>query len=1315
MRGAWMQPELRKNQSKFSVVISIDINNVDWTQKHVLYHLNAVYLKEYGCLTGTIKPKRSSKSWLLLLNRIDLNAFKASKILRSTGPKHTLAVSIQQSQLKHCQSNSRISVSCRCSSDIHTTCAIVLDGGGFGNIDVNVIAVVIVNAMHSSNSPVLTDIDYYDYEKFQYAQSSRHFMNVVNEHCRNVEGRKWFQIWLLYYYNKTKTRLFFKSSDCLYRIVAGTATVAAATEITESSDIQNVLVSSPSLSSLSIQAICNVLKMKLNIACVTAANDNDDIDMLLLYDSMSHLNSSCIMRCNKEILRNKCAPFNNNNNQIKQCARSGQINVDATLLHFVQSQLMNQAQTGSAPYTETKTKTTFAQHMNRQLLPLPPPTTPSSISQIPITTTTTTTTESSMSPLSLSSCDSVATRYSSNQPVINQTKTNNNYNNINKDKHNNKTNNNKNDTRDGDLGKSAGRSNIRERLTRKRFQSETGFAPLTSLSIDLRKMFITFLLPLILLCKMLPMSCAECDQTFVSRPGGSSNGTFAAPVINNVSNHSRQCLYIFLAGPGQRVEIVFTSFNLRGSPPDGAAVGEIPSCGSEYMDIYSEVQSSDPADLINSPFGGRYCGPNLPRRRISLYRAIALSFFTGKNATTTELFTGRYSFINAAIFEIGTPITGSPCSFTITPHKNKSDIFISPTYPGTYPKDLSCTYHFIGESNQRVRLEFRDFDLFFGGPHCPFDFVKVYDGPDNSSELIGTYCGQQRNLVLYSSESSLLVHFFTLRRTASTQNRGFKGIYEFSESFVKLDFIRLNNGMHIRGSECDQKILSKRESTGLVYSPNYPFPYLPKTVCRYFIYGLQDAQHLERVRLEFQMFEIQKGEHKDKDKESNCTDGYLKIFLKGQETQDAYDKFDYELCGHDIPHYVVSDGPRLAMVFSSGELQARGFKAKYTFETEYKIPGTAAPDGSCAFTYKSTSRKKGEFNSPRFPSKYISDTNCTYKFLATPNEQVTIVFDHFKVKADNANVTGGAYGTTACSEDWLEIYVLFRDGNDRFLGRYCGNTAPGPVESPRGATGVRIHLHTDAENVSSGFKGRYVFEVAKSVTGDCGGNYSGQESGIITSPNYPAKYDGPGKGLASRACNWYINSRYGFRVSISIEFFSVEGDPPSRGCPAAALRIWTTPDQQDIAPIELCGDKASSEVWHYISSGQSARLAFITTDKTIGAQGFRIVWTEVQDSIQLSGPPSSIVHHCEPTYLFHCAVSSYCISNKLHCDGIKNCGPGDDSDEMNCESWGGSEKGRIRNPYNIKPGRVLLPNLSRMYNLSSEKKAQASSSPTGLA
>ncbi|XP_064549221.1 cubilin isoform X2 [Drosophila montana] len=778
--------------------------------------------------------------------------------------------------------------------------------------------------------------------------------------------------------------------------------------------------------------------------------------------------------------------------------------------------------------------------------------------------------------------------------------------------------------------------------------------------MDMQK-FARTVFPLVIVFNLLPLFYAECDQTFVSRIGGPQNGSFTAPLLHNHRNHSRQCLYTFLAGPGQRVEVVFKSFNLRGSPPDGSAVGELPSCVHEYMDIYSEVQSSEPAELINSPFGGRYCGAIPPRRRISMYRAVAISFFSNKNVST-DLFEGTFRFINASEYEIGIPIAGSPCSYTITPSMsiNKTGALISPTYPGAYPKDMSCTYQFLGESNQRVRLEFRDFDLFFGGPHCPFDYVKVYDGPDNSSALIGTYCGQQRNLVLYSSESSLFVHFYTLPRTANSQNRGFKGIYEFSESFVKLDFIRENDGIHIRGSECDQKILSKKESTGFVLSPNYPYPYIPKTVCRYFIYGMQDAQHLERVRLEFISFNIPKVEHKDKS-ESNCTDGYLKVYLKGQETADAYDKFDYELCGNETQR-VISDGPRLAMVFSSGELQGRGFKGKYIFETEYKIPGTAAPDGTCSFTYVSSSKKRGELNSPRYPSNYPSDTNCSYLFLAEHNEQVTIVFDHFKIKADNnGNATAGSYGSGACFEDWLEMYVVYRDNNDRLLGRYCGLTAPGPVESPRGAVGLRITLHTDQESVASGFKARYFFESAKSDAGDCGGNFSNEDSGIITSPNYPAGYKAPGRGMASNACNWVMTARAGYKLSINFEQFGLEGDPANRGCPAAVLRLWVNVDS-DQPPLELCGEKPPIEHWHYISTGQTARISFTTSDKTVGAQGFRIVWTEIQDS----GPgPPSIGLLCESTYHFQCAAG-YCISDKLRCDGVKNCGPGDDSDELHC-------------------------------------------------
>ncbi|KYB29011.1 Cubilin-like Protein [Tribolium castaneum] len=737
---------------------------------------------------------------------------------------------------------------------------------------------------------------------------------------------------------------------------------------------------------------------------------------------------------------------------------------------------------------------------------------------------------------------------------------------------------------------------------------------------------------------------SECDQTFVSRPGGPMNGTFQAPEFVNLRGHSRQCIYTFLAGLGQRVEIVFTSFNLRGAPPDGAAVGDLPACVHEYMDVYSEVVQPDAAELINSPFGGRYCGPIRPRRRVSLYRAIALAFYTDKNVSTSDLFTGRYAFINDSEYEVGVPVAGSPCSFLVKGGVKPSGVILSPTYPGAYPKALFCSYQFLGVPGQRIRLEFRDFDLFFGGPHCPFDYVKVYDGQDNSSAVIGTYCGQQRNLVIYSSESSLLVTFVTLPRTANTQNRGFKGIFEFSNSFTKLDFISKNDGEHIRGTECDQKILSKKESSGFVFSPNYPFPYMPKLVCRYFIYGMQDSQHLERVRLEFVMFEIPKGPKGD------CSDGYLKIYLKGQETTDSYDKFDYEMCG-DVskPAVVVSDGPRLVMVFSSGELMGRGFKANYTFETEYRIPGTAAPDGSCTFTYRSVSKKKGEFNSPRYPSNYPSDTNCTYSFLGTNNEQVTLVFDNFKVRADSANSTTGSYGAYVCQEDWLEVYNIYRDGTEKIVGRYCGMTAPGPIESNRGAMGLKIILHADSEGVYSGFKARYSFETAKSIFGDCGGNVSNLDSGVITSPKFPGDYEGPTKGLSSKSCNWYVSVRPGYKIMLNFERFAVEGDPVGRGCPAAVLRLWT---DLSTAPIELCGEKSPGDKWQYLSTSNAVRFSFVTADKAVGAQGFKVVWTEVQE-----GPS------CEE---FQCKKNDFCIPDKLRCNMVNNCGADDNSDEADC-------------------------------------------------
>jgi hypothetical protein len=114
----------------------------------------------------------------------------------------------------------------------------------------------------------------------------------------------------------------------------------------------------------------------------------------------------------------------------------------------------------------------------------------------------------------------------------------------------------------------------------------------------------------------------------------------------------------------------------------------------------------------------------------------------------------------------------------------------------------------------------------------------------------------------------------------------------------------------------------------MVFSPNYPFPYQINVVCRYFIYGMQDEQNLERVILDFEKFNIPMAKA-----DTTCTDGYLKVYIRGQEEDHEYDNHDYEFCGKGLPERVKTPGPRLVLLFNAGTRPGSGFKARFHFET----------------------------------------------------------------------------------------------------------------------------------------------------------------------------------------------------------------------------------------------------------------------------------------------------------------------------------------------------------------------------------------------
>ena len=54
------------------------------------------------------------------------------------------------------------------------------------------------------------------------------------------------------------------------------------------------------------------------------------------------------------------------------------------------------------------------------------------------------------------------------------------------------------------------------------------------------------------------------------------------------------------------------------------------------------------------------------------------------------------------------------CAYEFRSELIESGVIQSPTYPGTYPNVLNCTYTFIGRPNERISFFFEDISIHYG-------------------------------------------------------------------------------------------------------------------------------------------------------------------------------------------------------------------------------------------------------------------------------------------------------------------------------------------------------------------------------------------------------------------------------------------------------------------------------------------------------------------------------------------------------------------------------------------------------------------------
>ncbi|XP_040344460.1 chymotrypsinogen A-like isoform X2 [Herpailurus yagouaroundi] len=98
----------------------------------------------------------------------------------------------------------------------------------------------------------------------------------------------------------------------------------------------------------------------------------------------------------------------------------------------------------------------------------------------------------------------------------------------------------------------------------------------------------------------------------------------------------------------------------------------------------------------------------------------------------------------------------------------------SPNYPHIYPNMLNCTWIFYSASGNKMKAVIKDFTTEESW-NCEWDYVSIYDGPDQQSRLLAHLCGSKKEFVLISSGAYLTINFKT---DQSVGERGFKLILE---------------------------------------------------------------------------------------------------------------------------------------------------------------------------------------------------------------------------------------------------------------------------------------------------------------------------------------------------------------------------------------------------------------------------------------------------------------------------------------------------------------------------------------------------------
>ncbi|XP_064458808.1 uncharacterized protein LOC135369080 [Ornithodoros turicata] len=356
------------------------------------------------------------------------------------------------------------------------------------------------------------------------------------------------------------------------------------------------------------------------------------------------------------------------------------------------------------------------------------------------------------------------------------------------------------------------------------------------------------------------------DEDRCSRTVDIYQGVESPPVTERNRGRPLTCTYRIRVRPAREDWVVFVRFTrLRvGNPSEDRQ-----RCEGGYVQIVDGYRESNHSNR-NSP--GFYCGEiDSPKTFISetphvkiVFHADSYGYDTYMHFDATVKQQGEVSSRYGQYSQLypnrrGVPVPNTYCHRTFRDCSPGRCFVQSPGYPGIYPRGLACKYR-ISVRQSLVGLDLTTFDvdglrcdnllMCFPRPvtkdsfHCPYDYVRIYDGPTEDSPVIATLCGRGRLKSNIVATGTQMLVAFTTSPAGPLLNTGFQfkadSVFDTGDG----EHIQLNNG----------SCVLERTLTGpaIFASPRSWYPV--NTTCSYRF----KAPRGEIVRIEFVSFRIER-------------------------------------------------------------------------------------------------------------------------------------------------------------------------------------------------------------------------------------------------------------------------------------------------------------------------------------------------------------------------------------------------------------------------------------------------------------------------